>query len=238
MESPAQTSFIPHDAGTPVSMRRESGGLSELFLLVSILLLIVSGALGAGVFLYTQYLQTSAKSKLDQLNRAEAAFDPSLVQQLTRLDSRMRDAQSILSSHLAPSQFFSMLESSTIQDISFSTLTYDASDPTHIELKMSGIAGSVNSIALQAQLFSQGGIITSPIFSNIDREQDGVHFDFSALVNPAAISYESLVSGNSSNTSARTPAQTVPAASQTQASPFGSQNAASSSAPAQTGAGL
>ena len=54
---------------------------------------------------------------------------------------------------------------------------------------MAGVAQSVNSIALQAQIFSKNGIITSPIFSGIERQIDGVHFDFNALVNPAAINY-------------------------------------------------
>src|SRR3989338_1631074 len=59
-------------------------------------------------------------------------------------------------------------------------------------VKMEGIARSVNSIALQADFFSKVGIITSPIFSNIDRQSDGVHFSFTATVHPSAIRYAQL----------------------------------------------
>ena len=137
----------------------------------------------------------------------------------------MTAAELLLQAHLAPSDVFSMLQQSTVQDISFSTLTFDATNPQQITLTMQGIAGSVNSIALQAQVFSQSGIIQSPIFSNIDAEQDGVHFDFTALVNPSAITYEGFVSGASASPSSGSAASQAQTTAQTQtpaqpASPF------------------
>jgi hypothetical protein len=222
MDTPTQPTFIPHEAVTSAPGRRQSGGLAELVFLVSLILLIISGALGVGVFLYSQYLQSSNQSKLSQLTSAEAAFDPTLVQQLTRLDTRMNTAQALLSAHLAPSQLFAMLQSSTVQDISFTSLTYNAANPQQISLVMTGVAGSVNSIALQAQVFSQSGVISNPIFSNIDAEPDGVHFNFSALVSPSALSYESYVSALSSASGATTQQQTQTPAppAQTPSSPF------------------
>lgn len=220
MDSPTQPTFIPHEAVVSSSARRGASGLTELFLLVAIVLFIISGALAGGVFLYSQYLQNSNTAKLSQLNSAEAAFDPTLVQQLTRLNTRMSAAQTLLSGHLAPSLLFGMLQQSTVQDIEFTSLAYDATDPVQITLMMTGVAGSVNSIALEAQVFSQSGIITDPIFSNIDAEQDGVHFNFTALVNPSAVSYEGMVAGASPQTSAQTQPASTAAAAQTTVSPF------------------
>jgi hypothetical protein len=227
MDSPTQPTFLPHEAVTSSGVRRGGGGLAELFLLVAILLFVISAALAVGVFLYTQYLQSSNASKLSQLNSAEASFDPSLIQQLTRLDTRMSAAQSLLSAHLAPSLIFAMLQSSTVQDISFSSLQLDASNPQSIKLTMSGVAASVNSIALQAQVFSQSGLIQSPIFSNIDAEPDGVNFNFTGLINPSAISYETFVSGTNptqpTTQQTQAPAQVAPAfeGTSTPASPSG-----------------
>jgi len=176
-----------------VQARRDRGsGILDLLALIAIVLLVASGALAAGVFLYEQYLQTSTTSKLDQLQRAQAAFEPSLIQQLTRLDDRMRAAGQILGTHIAPSAFFDMLNSTTITTVAFTTFDFQATDGQHMTVRMNGIADSVNSVALQADLFSKGGMITSPIFSNIDREKDGVHFSLSGLVNPAAINYVQL----------------------------------------------
>lgn len=201
--------FIPHD--TVVSQPRpqaQSGGLNDLVFLLAIVLLVASGALAVGVFLYGQYLQNESTSQLAQLQRAEAAFDPSLIQQITRLDDRMRAASAILSGHLAPTAFFQALDQSTLQTVSFQTLDLEAPDPQHITVKMQGVAQSVNSIALQANLFSQGGVIVSPIFSNIAREADGVHFDLTADVNPASLEYSALIQNAVTNASAQPQTQT------------------------------
>jgi hypothetical protein len=231
MDSPTQPTFIPHEAVSATQGRsRGGGGLSELFLLVSIILFIISAALGGGVFLYSQYLQTSNQNKLSELNSAQNAFDPTLIQQLTRLDTRMNTAQTLLNAHLAPSQLFTILDQSTVQDISFNSLTYDASNPQQIMLTMTGTAGSVNSIALQAQIFSQSNVITDPIFSNINAQQGGVNFDFTGSVDASALSYESYVAGMNGQASSSVQTQTeAPAAAATPPSPF-----ESSSTPATT----
>lgn len=203
MESGIQSSFIPHDAAQAAEGQRAfSGGLLDVLALLSIVLLVASLALAAGVFLYQQFLTTSAKSKVDQLERAKAAFDPALILQLTRLDDRMRDADQLLKDHVAPSTFFHMLENVTLSTVSFRSLDFEATDPQHMIIQMDGIAESVNSIALQADLFSKNGIITSPIFSKVDRQQDGVHFNLSALVNPSAIRYIQLATAAASAPSA------------------------------------
>src|ERR1700683_640451 len=116
MDSPTQPSFIPHEAVNSPTTHHNSG-LKELILLLCIVFLVVSAALAGGVFLYTQYLQSSGQSKLASLNRAEAAFDPPLIQQITRLNTRMNAAAMLLSAHLAPTQLFTTLEQTTVQDI-------------------------------------------------------------------------------------------------------------------------
>ena len=55
------------------------------------------------------------------------------------------------------------------------------------------MARSVNSIAFQADLLSKSGVFTSPIFSNLDRQRDGVHFDLEALVDASKINFAGLV---------------------------------------------
>ena len=220
----APSSFIPHETPGMVQARYErGGGILDLVALISIVLFVASGALAGGVFLYKQYLETSSASKLDQLQRAQAAFEPSLIQQLTRLDDRMRAAGQILGSHIAPSAFFNMLASTTITTVAFNTFSFQATDPQHMTIRMDGVADSVNSVALQADLFSKGGMITSPIFSNIDREQDGVHLSLSGLMNPHSINYVQLASGAVLQMlpSSQTGAAAVPAASGAGVSPFG-----------------
>lgn len=195
MEPGTQASFIPQDAAAPTATLkiRASGGLSDLLILIAIVMFVASLALAGAVFLYEEYLKTSAASKIEQLQRAKEAFEPSLIQELTRLDDRMQVAEQVLGAHIAPTAFFQTLEQATLATIAFESLDMQAADQQRISVKMSGVAESVNSIALQADLFSKNGVITSPIFSDINRQADGVHFNLTALINPRSINYVRLI---------------------------------------------
>ncbi|MEY4747224.1 MAG: hypothetical protein RLZZ416_273 [Candidatus Parcubacteria bacterium] len=223
-------SFIPHDTAvtTAVAKPKHKGGLNDLLLLSAIVLLVASVALAIGVFLYAQFLTTEKKSKVDQLQRAKAAFEPSLIQQLTRLDDRMHAGDLILGAHVAPTAFFRALEQATLQTVAFQTLDFEAPDVQHMAVKMAGVAESVNAIALQADIFSKNGVITGPIFSNIARQEDGVHFDLTAVVNPGTVNYASVLTGAmNSNPQGQQPQQSpAPAAP----SPF--ENPESNQSPA------
>ena len=104
-------------------------------------------------------------------------------------------------------------------------------------LKMSGVAHDVNSVALQADIFGKSGVITNAIFSGINQQSDGVHFEVSALINPSAINYEGLVTGQPAAGVNQLPAST---ASSTQtaggASPFKGSTQQTPQAPSATGA--
>jgi len=223
MEPAGQPSFIPHDAGESKAARRSSeGGLWDLLLMLGIVALAVSCALAAGVFVYQQYLKTSINRSLDRLREAREQFDPSLVNQLTRLDNRMQSADDLLATHLAPSAFFSVLDQITAQTVAYQGLEMEVNDPRRITLKMSGVARSVNSIAFQADLLSQSGVFTSPIFSNLDRQKDGVHFSLNSLIDATKINFEDLINIAMSAASGAT--QASPAAPETPSaptSPFG-----------------
>lgn len=230
MESGIQSSFIPRDAGeVKLTAPRISGaGFSDLVLLLSIVLFVASAALAGGVFLYKQYMQTATQSKIDQLQRAKAAFDPSLIQQFTRLDDRMHSGSTILTNHISPTAFFDALAQATLTTVAFTSLSFDGSDPLHLGAKISGVAQSVNSIALQAQVFSKNGVVVNPIFSNIGRQADGVHFELSLLINPKAINYAQNLNAAAHQQSlqGQQGAQTQqPPAQQAQPSPFGGTSA-------------
>lgn len=227
METPIQSSFIPHDAGKPQSTRRRGeGGITDLIFILAIIAVAASGALAGAVFLYQQYLQSTSASDLAQLQRAKAQFEPALIGQLTRLDDRMHAAEGILGSHIAPSAFFDALNEVTLKTVAYSSLDFQAADQNHIQIKMSGVARGVNSIALQADLLSKSAVFTNPIFSSIDRQKDGVRFSLTALVNPTALNFVQLVGGAPASAALPASQENIPS------SPFGggSSNQQSSSA--------
>lgn len=227
MESNIKSSFIPQApiAAVRGSAPRQSGGGFDLFILIAIVIFVASVTLAVGVFLYAQYLSTSATSKLEQLERAKQAFEPSLINELTRLDSRMQSANTILESHIAPTSLFHLLEQLTLQTVAFSSFDFSASSEG-LTLVMKGVAQSVNSIALQADLLSKSGVISNPIFSNIARQANGVNFDFSADVNASALNFAAQA-----NASGAAPEQS--AEEQEPASPFGTPGGAPEGQPTQ-----
>lgn len=205
METPTSSSFIPHENLAVSPTRRvAAAGLPEVMMLFSILVLVVSAGLAGAVFLYEQYLQTSTASKVSQLKTVEAAFQPALIVQLERLDDRMLVANTLLHNHVAVTALFKALEQATDQNIAFSSFSFDASDPTHMSIRMAGVAASVNSVALQSDYFGKSGVFVNPILSGVNRALDGVHFDFSALVNPQAVNYATLTTAAAANTSTQT----------------------------------
>src|SRR3989344_2415310 len=166
MESNIKSSFIPRDTAESLRPRRKrGGGVTDLAVLFAIVLVVASVALGVSVFLYVKFLQSSLASKQEQLKRAQASFEPALIAELNRLDDRMRTAEDLLTVHLAPSVLLKALEDLTLETIAFSTMQYSAQEKAGIALEFSGVARSVNSIALQSELFGKHGAIVSPIFS-------------------------------------------------------------------------
>lgn len=222
MEPTAQPSFIPHDAGTPMARRTSEGGLWDLLLMLGVVALVVSCALAVGVFLYQQYLKTTINHDIEKLKEARRQFDQSLVEDLTRLDNRMYSAEALIATHMAPSVFFATLDQVTAKTVSYNSLTMKVEDPSRITLEMTGVARSVNSIAFQADLLSKSGVFTSPIFSDLDRQKDGVHFNLNAFVDPKKINFEDLVN-SALNTGGVAPASATPAPAPAPApaSPFG-----------------
>lgn len=193
MESNIRSSFIPQ---APISApssgdRRERKGGADLVLLIALVLFFASVVLAAGVFLFAQYLGTAEASKRAQLQRAKEAFEPALIAELTRLDDRMKAADEVLAHHTSPSDIFDLLEQLTLQTVAFSSFSFVAQNPLELNITMQGVAQSVNSIALQADLLAKSGLILNPIFSNINRTIEGVRFDFTASVDPEKLKYRS-----------------------------------------------
>lgn len=210
MESQIKSSFIPQDVGKEV--RKSSPGAGgDLLVLGAIILLIASVSLAVAVFLYTQYLNTTIAGKQQSIDRARAAIEPALIEELARLDARMRSSGLLLSRHVAPSILFEALEQITLQSVVLTDLGLTTEAPDAIRLHIEGLARSVNSIALQSDLYSKSGLITSPIFSDINRDSNGLmHFEVKALINPNNFHYARLVEAASALQGSQFEQQVVP----------------------------
>jgi hypothetical protein len=195
MDSGIKASFIPdkmpsHQQGG--GSRISGGGAGDVFVLIATVALAASLALAAGVFLYDKFLESSVAKKGEQLERARAAFEPALIEELLRLDTRLSAADDVLNLHLAPSELFNLLEELTLQSVAFETFNYQMTEDGQITIQLKGKARSVNGVALQASVFGQHNAIVNPIFSDLDIVEDGVTFSVAASINPSALRYTSV----------------------------------------------
>jgi hypothetical protein len=165
-----------------------------------VLLFIVSLVSAGAVFAYEGYLNSAIASKSDSLTKAQAAFDPTTIQELVRLDSRITNAQTLLQKHIAPSALFNFLAAQTLQRVSFSSFSYALGDDGSVSISLAGQADSFATLALQSDQFNTNKFLKDAIFSDIAVGQNGqVTFDIKATVDPAVINYANVLAASASN---------------------------------------
>jgi hypothetical protein len=217
MDTGLSSSLIPHERITSAGPSSHRGGLEDVVLLLAIITLVASVALAGATFLYQQFTTTQIASKQQSLENERKALDPSTIDHLIKVSQQLKTADSLLTAHTAPSALFAALSQATLQTVAFDGISYNAEDPKKITITMAGTAQSVNSVALQAEVFAKNNVIVNPIFSGVNRQQNGVRFNVTAQINPTALSYEQIIAGAAASQQ-QAPSQNTPAQTP---SPFG-----------------
>lgn len=191
MDTKFQTSFIPKK---PVIISGANVGGAKSFSLISFIgtfIFIVTLVASAGVFAYKNYITNSLENKRQELAQAKSSLDITLVKDLIALDARFNALRQLLNSHVAPSRFFSALESVTLRNIRFNTLKY-TTDTNGTKIDMTGQARSYASLAAQSDKFAEiKEKVSTALFSGLDVDDKGnVKFNLSAMVVPQSISYK------------------------------------------------
>ncbi len=179
------TSFVPKQTG-PV--RRQSSS-NNILLLIALILLALTLASAAGVFLYSKYLIGVANAKEATLNGEKSKIDNDQVEQFLRLKSRLIVAQTLINQHVELSQFLDTLEEITLSNVRFSTLSIQVAADRSAALSMSGQARTFNALAAQSRVFANQKKIKSAIFSNItpNATDNTVSFALTATIDPSLI---------------------------------------------------
>lgn len=199
MEQNIPTSFIPKKSLATSSAKNSLGKQRSISIVFLFSLIVFIGVIiiAVSLFLWNQFLLQNIGKKKESLERAYSAFEPSLIQEMGRLDIRINSANEILSNHKAVSSFFNLLESLTITSMQFENLNYQTSDSGEIKITMKGKAPSFGTIALQSDIFGENKFIQDPIFSNLNLNNKGnVEFDFSALLDPRLVLYGNVILNN------------------------------------------
>lgn len=193
-----QTSFIPKK---PVVDNHSSGSGISLFLLISIILFIVSVAVAGGVFVWKNSLVKQIAQNKTDLEAVRSSYEEGTINALIRLDDRIKQANILLSKHLAVSPVFLLMEKNILQKVRLKTLKFSYAPDNKIKVDLSGLARSYEVLSKQSDAFGSANLrdyISRPVISDFSLTPDGnISFNFNALVDPKLVSYtEMLKIGN------------------------------------------
>ncbi|OHA88701.1 MAG: hypothetical protein A2653_00160 [Candidatus Zambryskibacteria bacterium RIFCSPHIGHO2_01_FULL_43_25] len=193
MDPKFQSSFIPSRSmvggNSSVNYPKHSSGLLSLIGTAIFVLAVIASV---GVFVYEKYLERRVTGMESSLSAARESLQPDLIKELVKEDSRIDSASEIVDGHVSLSALFALLEKLTLQSVRFSSFSFDTSDVNSklVDINMKGEALTYKSVALQESIFSENPNIISPLFYDLDLNDDGdVTFSFKAKIDPEAISF-------------------------------------------------
>ena len=121
-----------------------------------------------GVFFYQKVLAARLTKMNNDLVAARAAFEPALIEELKRMDTRLEAARTLLADHRAVSPLFALLEKETLSTVRFNTFGFVEPEAGKIVLELTGEAASFNAVALQSDIFSKEAAFSNLVFSDFD----------------------------------------------------------------------
>jgi len=198
MEPQFKSSFIPKKPVAPVSMRQVKSRSMGLLFVLSGVILAATVLMAAGIFGYGEYLKSDIDTKSQALARERQELQPALIEEIRRLDARMRHAEGILSNHLALSPLFTLLEESTLFNVQYTDFSYTFNPEGGVTLELKGKAPSFAALTLQSDvLYRKNTTFKEVEFSSVNLDEEGnVIFELALDVDSAVIAYRNLVEAN------------------------------------------
>lgn len=199
------TSFVPHPGGASQQRyRMDMGGAFGFF---AFGLLGLSLLLAVGVFLYGQVLSAQKAADDKALAKAEAAIDPATVAQFVQLRDRLSSSATLLNTHLAYSNFFTLLGTVLPSTVRITSLHLSTDDTNVTTIDGTGLAKSFNALAATSDALAKDGHIKDAIFSGITINKSGsVSFTITATVDPKLVAYAPQVALTPAAVATTTPA--------------------------------
>ncbi len=193
MDPQVPASFIPKK---PLTGGAQSGGAFGLMTALAVFIFLASLAAGGAAFGYGKYLETAIADKAASLELAEKAFKLEAIQELVRIDTRLKQAEILLAKHVAPSGIFTFLSSTTLERVQFTSMAFDLLPDGSAKINLAGTADSFSTLALQSDKFGGAKALKDVIFSGITTDSSGrVVFVVNATADPSLILYSKNLSG-------------------------------------------
>lgn len=165
-----------------ISLEETTNKLSFLFsrrAIYSFVAIGVSLLIYGALFGYQIYAQRKAADLNRQADALEAGQDKELVQKVLEIDKTINSVNYLLKNHIYSSEFFKVLEKTTLPTVQWSNFTLDTSAGT---ANLSGKADSYSTLAKQIVAFKDAKFDIS--VSGISFVRDGVRFTASTKFDP------------------------------------------------------
>lgn len=190
-------------------MRRQKSGMN-VFMIAGVTTVSISIAIALAVFGFEFYLKGAQETKTTQLMEAQRAVNIDTVEDFIRLRNRLGSVETLLDNHVELSEFFTVLETRTLQTVRFSGLAVAVAEDRSAEIEMSGTARTFNALAAQSTQFAAEKRIKRAIFSDISVNGNGtVDFSLTAILDPRLITSSEILPGISESGA---PIQSAPGA--------------------------
>ncbi|ETB63991.1 TPA: hypothetical protein DIC38_01305 [Candidatus Nomurabacteria bacterium] len=190
MDNSFQTSFIPKKPVVDVIKRNHK---IDLFTIISILILIFTIIVSAGVYLYKIYLVKQKEALYLSLDKSRNSFEEQTIRDLEAFDKRVSASKDLLSKHKVLTPLFGAIAEITIPNVQYTEFNHNNLDGQFF-VEISGVATDYKTIAQQSEIFNspKGRYFSNVVFfdlvkNNIDNTVD---FKLNFVVDPSLLSYE------------------------------------------------
>ena len=184
-----QTSFIPKRSSTPQARSKAGVGLLTV---IAIILLVLAIGSGVAVFVYKGIIHSGNEKKDAQLKDIHQQFNAAILDEVGRLDERIKGANELLDGHIAMTGVFPLIEEVTLQSVQFAsfnlaTIKEECTPPT---LDLSGLAEDFNAVAVQSKNLGEHGAFITPIVTGHTVTETGrVRFGVTTGVDPKYVDF-------------------------------------------------
>lgn len=201
MDPRFQTSFIPKKPIMSQSGVRSSAPIN-LFSLIGTVLFIATLALGGGAYFYQSVLEKQIAENKASLDLAKDAFDPQLINQIVRLDTRIETTKKLLASHISVTPLFDYISTITLKSVRFRNFSFAYLAPDKVVVTMQGQGQGYASVALQSDLLNQQKYLRETVVGDMNLEPTGlVSFSVSTIIDPILVSYNNVINPVSASSS-------------------------------------
>ncbi len=199
MEQEFRTTFIPKKpiaAPQSTSQKVTYSKPVGIVFTVSLIVLIISAALGGGVYFYKNYLIEQVSGLDSSLQKLQQNIDPKVIKEFTVVDKRLKNSETLVNQHTVLSPLFTVLRTATLPEIRYTKLDMSFNETHDLQVTLSGESDGYRSIALQSQALARTTNLKNTIFSNFVVTPKGrVSFDVTFTIPVSDLTFAKNIDG-------------------------------------------